>query len=94
MTLALYQLPVVQNWDCHVCGTCCQEYLVTVSDEERRRIAQLLHETTAQDLAALKMHLGRVTRTGAGLSTADRAAWSPLCWTALMPTRAQPSSTP
>ena len=38
MTLPLYQLPVVQNWDCHVCGTCCQEYLVTITDEERRRI--------------------------------------------------------
>jgi lysine-N-methylase len=38
MTLPLYQLPVVQNWDCHVCGTCCQEYLVTITDEEWRRI--------------------------------------------------------
>ena len=38
MTLPLYQLPVVQNWDCHVCGTCCQEYLVTITEEERRRI--------------------------------------------------------
>jgi lysine-N-methylase len=38
MSLPLYQLPVVQNWDCHVCGTCCQEYLVTITDEERRRI--------------------------------------------------------
>jgi lysine-N-methylase len=31
-------LPVLQNWDCHVCGTCCQEYVVTVTDEERQRI--------------------------------------------------------
>jgi lysine-N-methylase len=31
-------LPVVQNWDCHVCGTCCKEYLVTLSDEERQKI--------------------------------------------------------
>ena len=38
MSLPLYQLPVVQNWDCHVCGTCCQEYQVTITDEERRRI--------------------------------------------------------
>ncbi len=38
MTLPIRSLPVVQNWDCHVCGSCCQEYLVTVSDEERRRI--------------------------------------------------------
>ena len=38
MTLPLYQLPIVQNWDCHVCGTCCQEYVVEISDEEARRI--------------------------------------------------------
>ena len=29
-------------------------------DDERRRIAEMLHETTAQDLAALKMHLARL----------------------------------
>jgi lysine-N-methylase len=28
----------VQNWDCHVCGTCCQEYRVTVTEEEKQRI--------------------------------------------------------
>jgi lysine-N-methylase len=38
MTFPVRHLPVVQNWDCHVCGSCCKEYLVTVSDEERRRI--------------------------------------------------------
>jgi lysine-N-methylase len=32
------QLPVLQNWDCHVCGNCCKEYRVAVSDEERQRI--------------------------------------------------------
>jgi signal transduction histidine kinase len=36
--------------------------LMRAQDEERRRIAQLLHETTAQNLAALKMLLARVTR--------------------------------
>ena len=46
--------------------------LLRAQDDERRRIAQLLHETTAQDLAALKMHLARLK--GAGLSDADRAA--------------------
>ena len=30
--------------------------LMHAQDDERRRIAQMLHETTAQDLAALKMH--------------------------------------
>lgn len=34
----IHHLPVVQNWDCHVCGTCCQEYQVTITDEERQRI--------------------------------------------------------
>jgi two-component system, NarL family, sensor kinase len=48
--------------------------LMRAQDDERRRIAQLLHETTAQDLAALKMHLARLVRTDAGLSGADRAA--------------------
>src|SRR4051794_15373784 len=31
-------LPVLQNWDCHQSGSCCKEYQVTVSDEERKRI--------------------------------------------------------
>jgi lysine-N-methylase len=38
MALPIRHLPVLQNWDCHVCGTCCQEYQVTISDEERLRI--------------------------------------------------------
>jgi lysine-N-methylase len=38
MSASLHPLPVVQNWDCHVCGDCCKEYHVSVSDEERRRI--------------------------------------------------------
>ncbi len=38
MPLPIRHLPVLQNWDCHVCGTCCQEYLVTVTDEEKKRI--------------------------------------------------------
>jgi PAS domain S-box-containing protein len=48
--------------------------LMRAQDDERRRIAQMLHETTAQDLAALKMHLARLSRTAVGLSDADRAA--------------------
>jgi len=31
-------LPVLQNWDCHVCGTCCKEYLVRLSDDEVEKI--------------------------------------------------------
>jgi lysine-N-methylase len=38
MTLPVRHLPLIQNWDCHVCGSCCKEYVVTVTDEERRRI--------------------------------------------------------
>lgn len=48
--------------------------LMRAQDEERRRIAQMLHETTAQELAALKMHLARLTRSGADLSEDDRVA--------------------
>jgi lysine-N-methylase len=38
MTLPVRQLPVIQNWDCHNCGFCCREYVVHVTDEEKRRI--------------------------------------------------------
>ncbi|HYN09018.1 MAG TPA: PAS domain S-box protein [Vicinamibacterales bacterium] len=47
--------------------------LMHAQDEERRRIARMLHETTAQDLAALKMLLGRLSRTADGLSDADHS---------------------
>ena len=48
--------------------------LMHVQDDERRRIARVLHETAAQDLAALKMHLSRLHRTAVHLSEADRNA--------------------
>jgi len=31
-------LPILQNWDCHVCGTCCKEYLVRLSEDEVAKI--------------------------------------------------------
>src|ERR1700746_3773135 len=37
--------------------------LMHAQDDERRRIATMLHETTAQDLAALTMFLARLKRT-------------------------------
>jgi signal transduction histidine kinase len=43
-------------------------------DEERRRIARMLHETTAQDLAGLKMLLARLNRTAGGLGDGERSA--------------------
>jgi signal transduction histidine kinase len=43
-------------------------------DDERRRIAQMLHETTAQDLAALKMLLARLNRTSDRFSDSERSA--------------------
>src|SRR6185312_8175686 len=46
--------------------------LMDVQDEARRRIARMLHETMAQDLAALKMLLARLTRTSDRLSGVDR----------------------
>src|SRR4051812_2320550 len=48
--------------------------LMRAQDDERRRIAQMLHETTAQDLAALKMQLGSLTRSEPVLSDQARAA--------------------
>jgi lysine-N-methylase len=41
MSMPLRSLPVVQNWDCHSCGSCCREYAVAVTDEERHRIEAL-----------------------------------------------------
>jgi lysine-N-methylase len=38
MPFPVRHLSVVQNWDCHVCGSCCKEYVVKITDEERRRI--------------------------------------------------------
>jgi PAS domain S-box-containing protein len=46
--------------------------LMQTQDDERRRIARMLHETTAQDLAGLKMLLARLNRTCDRLSDADR----------------------
>jgi lysine-N-methylase len=40
MSVSLHPLPLVQNWDCHVCGDCCRQYLVGISREERKRIEQ------------------------------------------------------
>lgn len=34
----LKALPVIQNWDCHQCGNCCTDYVVPVSDAEKKRI--------------------------------------------------------
>jgi signal transduction histidine kinase len=48
--------------------------LMQAQDDQRRRIAQMLHETTAQDLAAMKMHLSRLNRTVSCLSDTDRSA--------------------
>ena len=38
MPLPVRHLPVLQNWDCHLCGQCCKEYAVQVTDAERTRI--------------------------------------------------------
>jgi len=38
MPLPVRSLTVLQNWDCHVCGDCCHEYRVQVTDEEKARI--------------------------------------------------------
>jgi signal transduction histidine kinase len=48
--------------------------LMHTQDDERRRIARMLHETTAQDLAALKMLLARLNRTADGLGDDQRGA--------------------
>ena len=40
MSLPVKTLPVVQNWDCQATGTCCQEYRVTLSEDEVKRITE------------------------------------------------------
>jgi signal transduction histidine kinase len=48
--------------------------LLHAQDDERRRIARMLHETTAQDLAAQKMLLARLNRTADHLNDGERSA--------------------
>jgi signal transduction histidine kinase len=48
--------------------------LMHAQDDERRRIAAMLHETTAQDLAALKMLLARLNRGADRLGDREREA--------------------
>ena len=50
--------------------------LLRLQDEERRRIAQELHDTTAQDLAALVMNLGAAKKSLGNLSPVARKALS------------------
>jgi PAS domain S-box-containing protein len=44
-------------------------YLMRVQDEERRRIARELHDSTGQKLVALKMNLASIARDGASKKT-------------------------
>jgi len=48
--------------------------LMRAQDDERRRIAQMLHETTAQNLAALKMLLARLKGASDRLNDREGAA--------------------
>ena len=48
--------------------------LMHAQDDERRRIATMLHESIGQDLAALKMLLARLNRTAVRLSDDERDA--------------------
>jgi PAS domain S-box-containing protein len=48
--------------------------LLQLQEEERSRIARQLHETTAQNLAALRLHLVRISRSGAAGDPAVKPA--------------------
>jgi lysine-N-methylase len=58
--IRLTMLPVIQRWDCHTCGSCCQEYQVRLSHEEANRIRSLA--------AGMRQELG-------GLSPLRRSGW-------------------
>jgi lysine-N-methylase len=57
MAFPIKHLPVVQNWDCHVTGTCCKEYRVTVSDDERQRVEA--QGWSAEELGGLRPFVRR-----------------------------------
>jgi lysine-N-methylase len=38
MPIPLKHLPMTQNWDCHMCGTCCTDYWIPISESEKKRI--------------------------------------------------------
>ena len=38
MSAPIKTLPVVQNWDCQATGSCCKEYRVNISPEEKQRL--------------------------------------------------------
>jgi signal transduction histidine kinase len=50
--------------------------LMRAQDDERRRIAQMLHETTAQELAALKMLLALLDRSSLNITDDERGILS------------------
>ncbi len=59
MTLPIKTLTVLQNWDCQACSTCCREYTIHITEEERQRIlAQKWEES--KELAGVKL----ITKSG------------------------------
>jgi lysine-N-methylase len=48
MPMPVRHLTVLQNWDCHVCGSCCKEYPVAITEEERLRIEEQHWETVPE----------------------------------------------
>jgi lysine-N-methylase len=49
----VHHLPVLQKWDCHTSGSCCKEYVVDLSPEERQRIIDQKWDVAA-DLGGLQ----------------------------------------
>ncbi len=41
------QLPLIQNWNCHSCGSCCKKHLIEVTPQDRQKI--LSQNWTAAD---------------------------------------------
>jgi len=67
MSLPVRSLTVLQNWDCQGCTSCCRQYHVSVSPEERKRIEGQGWETEP-DLKGVPFFI----HTGGWLSSAYR----------------------
>lgn len=49
MPIPRIELPTIQNWSCHQCGSCCRHHAIELTEEERKRI-EAQHWTEADGI--------------------------------------------